>query len=68
MGGFLLLGARAARVTTLFPTLIERDADPLFLAPYHPALPDSSIGFDDQLKFVWDAEGRCNVEGRPRLR
>ena len=52
MGGFLLLGAREARVTTLFLTLIERDADPLFLAPYHPALPGGPIGFDEQLKFV----------------
>ncbi len=53
---------------TLFLIRIERDTNPLFLAPYHPALPDGLAGFDDQLKFVRNAEGGWNVKGGASIR
>ena len=51
----------------LLLTLIERDADPLFLTPYYSAMPGGLVGFDDQLKFVRNAEGGWNVKSSANI-
>jgi hypothetical protein len=43
--------------------LLERNADPVFFAPYNPTIPDHLIGLDDQLEFVGNAERSWNVQG-----